>query len=194
MTPLFFNPKRLNSTQLIKNNVGRRQYDRNWSETRSNPKQRAHKIKRKIQEIKGYNLINGAKIWYRMMRTSWSRNPHEKTPILEKQSKSGLIRVWHKYNLYLGTRNIGNTNPHLTNINSWSRSITMTPRSQLLFDKLFFTSLKNQKMRQIRCFINLNCLTYMSCYAFIYTDSRLKQTLMDLLCGVIWCSLTIKPK
>jgi hypothetical protein len=29
MTPFFFNPKRLNSTQLIKNNVGRRQYDRN---------------------------------------------------------------------------------------------------------------------------------------------------------------------
>jgi hypothetical protein len=148
MTPFFFNPKRLNSTQLIKNNVGRRQYDRNWSETRSDPKQRTQKIKRKIQEIKRYNLINGAKLWYRMMRTSWSRD-HAKTPILEKQSKSGLIGVWHKYNLYLGTSIIGNTNPHLTNIDSWTRSITMTPRSQLFFDKLFFTSLKNQKTESI---------------------------------------------
>jgi hypothetical protein len=34
----------------------------------------------------------------------------------------------------------------------------------------------------------------MSGYAFIYTDSRLKQTLMDILCGIIWCPLTIKPK
>jgi hypothetical protein len=30
------------------------------------------------------------------------------------------------------------------------------------------------KVRQIRSFINLNCLTYMSGYAFIYTNSRLK--------------------
>jgi hypothetical protein len=61
----------------------------------------------------------------------------------------------------------------------------MTSRSQLFFDKLFFSSLENQereiispththKVRQIRSFINLNCLTYMSGYAFIYTDSRLK--------------------
>jgi hypothetical protein len=35
--------KRLNSTQLIKNNVGRRQSDRNWFETRSDPKQRQHR-------------------------------------------------------------------------------------------------------------------------------------------------------
>jgi len=31
----------------------------------------------------------------------------------------------------------------------------------------------------------MNYLTYMSGYAFIYTDSRLKQTLMDLLCKLI---------
>jgi len=31
---------------------------------------------RKQQEMKiseGYNMINGAKLWYQMMRTSWSR-------------------------------------------------------------------------------------------------------------------------
>jgi hypothetical protein len=35
-----------------------------------------------------------------------------------KSSKSGMIGVWHKYNLYLGTDSIENRNPHLTNINS----------------------------------------------------------------------------
>jgi hypothetical protein len=39
------NSKGLNSMQLIKNNLGRRQYDWNWFETRSNPKQRRHKEK-----------------------------------------------------------------------------------------------------------------------------------------------------
>ena len=66
------------------------------------------------QEMKiseGYNLINGAKLWYQMMRTSWSRNPHSKTLIPEKPSKSGLIVVWHKDNLYLGTSTIGNGKP-----------------------------------------------------------------------------------
>jgi len=31
---------------------------------------------------------------------TWSRNPHAKTPIPGKPSKSGLIGVWHKDNLY----------------------------------------------------------------------------------------------
>jgi hypothetical protein len=31
-----------------------------------------------------------------------------------------------------------------------------------------------EKVRKTRNFINLNCLTYMSGYAFIYTNSRLK--------------------
>jgi hypothetical protein len=35
---------------------------------------------------------------------------------------------------------------------------------------------------------------YMSGYAFIYTDSALKQTLMNPVCGLIWGPLTIKPK
>jgi len=53
---------------LIKNNIGRRQYDRNLFETRSDPKQKQHKeklmwkVKTKIQKVKGYNLINGAKL------------------------------------------------------------------------------------------------------------------------------------
>ena len=133
-----------------------------------------------------------------------SSNPHAKTSILGKPSKSGLIGVWHKDNLYLGTSTIGNGNPHPTNIDSRTRSIRMTARSQLFFDKLFFSSLEKQWMEIIppthnKCgkqevFINLNYLTYMSGYAFIYTDSRLKQTLMDPLCGLIWCPLRIKPK
>jgi len=68
---------------------------------------------------------------------TWSRNPHTKTPILEKPSKLGLIGVWHKDNLYLGTSTIGNGDPHPTNIDSRMRSIRMTPRRQLFFDKSF---------------------------------------------------------
>jgi len=64
---------------------------------------------------------------------TWSRgshhNPHVTTPIPRKPSKSGLIGVWHKDNLYLGTSTIGNRNPHPTNIDSWRRSIRMMPRS-----------------------------------------------------------------
>jgi len=41
----------------------------------------------------------------------WSRNPHAKTSILGKPSKSGLIGVWHKDNLYLGISTIGNGKP-----------------------------------------------------------------------------------
>jgi len=54
--------------QLIKNNIGRIQSDRNFFETRLGPKQRRHRKidvedkKTKIQEIKGYNLFNGAKL------------------------------------------------------------------------------------------------------------------------------------
>jgi hypothetical protein len=111
----------------------------------------------------------------------WSRNPHTKTSISRKPSKSGLIGVWNKDNLYLGTNTIGNGNPYPTNIDSRTRSIRMISRRQLFFDKSFFGSLENHgreiispthththKVRQIRSFINLNCLTYMSGYAFIY--------------------------
>jgi len=41
----------------------------------------------------------------------WSRNPHAKTSIPRKPSKSGLIEVWHKDNLYLGTSTIENEKP-----------------------------------------------------------------------------------
>ena len=42
---------------------------------------------------------------------TWSHNPHTKTPILGKPSKSSLIEVWHKYNSYLGTSTIRNGKP-----------------------------------------------------------------------------------
>jgi len=73
-----------------------------------------------------------------------SSDPDAKTPILGKPSKSSLIGVWYKDNLYLGTGTIGNENPHPTNIDSQTRSIRMMPRSQLLFDKSFFSYLENQ--------------------------------------------------
>ena len=56
--------------------------------------------------------------------------------IPRKPIKSGLIRVRHKDNLYLGTNTIGNGNPYPTNINLQMRSIRIMPRSQLFFDMM----------------------------------------------------------
>jgi hypothetical protein len=56
-------------------------------------------------------------------------NPHEKTSILGKPGKSGLIEVWNKDNLYLGTNTIENENPNPTNVDPRTRSIRMTPQS-----------------------------------------------------------------
>jgi hypothetical protein len=133
-----------------------------------------------------------------------SSNTHAKTSIPKKPSKSVLIGVWHKDNLYLGTNTTGNENPHPMNIDLWTRSIRMTPQRQLFFDKSFFSSLENQEKEIIppthnKCckrslLIWKLCNPYMSSYAFIYTDSRLKQTLINPLCGLIWGPLTIKPK
>jgi hypothetical protein len=68
-----------------------------------------------------------------------------KQPIqLEKPSKSGLIGMWYKDNLYLGASTIENGNPHPTNIDSQMRSIRMMSWSQLFFNKSFFNSLENQ--------------------------------------------------
>jgi hypothetical protein len=78
------------------------------------------------------------------MRTSWSYS-HAKTLILRKPSKSDLIKVWHKDNLYLGINTIENGNLHPTNIDSQTRSIRMTPWRQLFFDKLFFSPLENKE-------------------------------------------------
>jgi hypothetical protein len=67
-----------------------------------------------------------------MKQTSWSYGQATHTQrhqIPRKPSKSGLIGVWHKDNLYLGTNTIGNGNPHLTSIDLRTRSIRMTPRS-----------------------------------------------------------------
>jgi hypothetical protein len=44
-----------------------------------------------------------------------------------KPSKSSMIRVWHKDNLYLGTRTIENGNLGPMNINSWMRSKVIKP-------------------------------------------------------------------
>jgi hypothetical protein len=60
---------------------------------------------------------------------TWSRNPYAKTPIPEKLSKSGLIGVWHKDNLYLGTSTIENGYPYPMNIDSRTRSIRMMSQS-----------------------------------------------------------------
>jgi hypothetical protein len=123
-----------------------------------------------------------------LMRTSWSRNTHAKTPISGKPSKSGLIVVWHKDNLHvwkLISALLKTKTPHPMNIDSRTRSIRMSPRRWLFFDKSFFSSLENRgreiisptnthKVRQTRSFINLNCVTYMSGYVFIYTNFRLK--------------------
>jgi len=76
----------------------------------------------------------------KLMWTLWLRD-HAKTPILGKQSKSGLIGVWHKDNLYLGTNTIRNGNPYPTNIDLQMRSIRMTPQSHLFYNKSFFNSL-----------------------------------------------------
>jgi len=113
-----------------------------------------------------------------------SRNPHTKTPIPRKPSKSGLIGVWYKDNLYLGINTIRNRNPHPTNIDSQTRSKRMTPRKQLFFDKLFFSFLQNHgreiissththtlthKVQQIRSFINLNCVPlHVWLYLYLY--------------------------
>jgi len=68
---------------------------------------------------------------------TWSRNPYVKTLIPGKPSKLGLIWVWYKDYLYLGISIIENGNLHPMNIDSRMRSIKMTLRSQLFFDKSF---------------------------------------------------------
>jgi hypothetical protein len=94
---------------------------------------------------KGYNLINGVKLWCQIIRTSWSHGhtTHTQTPIPRKPSKSGLIAVWHKNNLYLSTITKGNRKPPPNDIDSRTRSIRMTPQRQLFFNKSFFSSLEN---------------------------------------------------
>jgi hypothetical protein len=110
-----------------------------------------------------------------------------------KPSKSGLIGVWYKDNLYLGTNTIGNRNPHPTNIDSRTRSKRMTPRKELFFDKSFFSFLQNHGREIIsstytHTHIHTKCskqelllisigYPYVFGYVFIYTDSRLKETL-----------------
>jgi hypothetical protein len=102
------------------------------------------------------------------MRTSWSCG-HAKTPIPGKPSKSGLIGVWQKDNLYLGTSTIGNGDPHPTNIDSRTRSIRMMPRSsyslishfsvlQRTMEGRLSHQQQTHKVRQTKSFINWNGL------------------------------------
>jgi hypothetical protein len=98
----------------------------------SEPKMKANDSKESKKTLSDANLV-----------ITWSHNPHTKTPIPGKPSTSGLIGVWHKDNLYQGTSTIGNGNPHPRNIDSRTRSIRMTPRRWLFFDKLFLSSLEN---------------------------------------------------
>jgi hypothetical protein len=65
---------------------------RNWGLKKTNPKQKHGLTSRidaeqekKIKLIEGYNLINGVKLWYQMICTSWScgqatHNEDETTP------------------------------------------------------------------------------------------------------------------
>jgi hypothetical protein len=116
---------------------------------------------------------------------TWSRNAHVKTPIPGKPSKSGLIGVWHKDNLYLGTSTIGNEKPP-PNKNwfaneKYKDDAMKTVVLRLVIFQFFrepwkgdyltntHTHTHTHKVRQTRSFINLNYLTYMSGYAFIYT-------------------------
>jgi hypothetical protein len=103
---------------------------------------------------------------------------------------------------WIVSNTIGNENPHPINIDSRMRSIRMTSRSQLFFNKLFFASSENQEMKIIPPTHN-KCgkrslliwkLPKPYIYVFIYTDSRLKQTLINPLYGLIWGPLIIKPK
>jgi hypothetical protein len=120
--------------------------------------------------------------------TKWFE-PHDhvvmkRHQILEKPSKSSLIGVWHKDNLYLGTSTIGNGNPHPMNINSRIRSIRITPRNLLFFDMLFqffrqprygeYLTTHTQSCGK-RCLLIWKIHSpYTFGYSFIYTDFRLK--------------------
>jgi hypothetical protein len=131
------------------------------------------------------------------------KQPTRKDTNSQKATKSGLVGVWHKDNFYLSTSTTGNENPHPTNIDSQTRSIRMTPRSQLLIDKLFFSFLENQGMEIIppthnKCSKRSLLIwklrnPYMSVYAFIYTDSRLKQTLMNPYVDLYEAHLQLNP-
>ena len=87
------------------------------------------------------NFCRNNKKWKFQKDITWSMEPSSDTKWCgprDHMVTQGLIGVWHKDNLYLGTSTIGNGDPHPTNIDSRTRSIRMTPRRQLFFDKLFF--------------------------------------------------------
>jgi len=75
---------------------------------------------------------------------TWSRNPHAKTPIPGKPSKSGLIGVGYKDNLYLGTNTIGKgkapPNEYLFANEKYKDGVTKL----VVLRYVFFRSLDNQ--------------------------------------------------
>jgi hypothetical protein len=131
-----------------------------------------------------------------------SSNPHAKTQIPQKPSKLGLIGVWHKDNLYLDTTILETKTPTqqvlIREREGWCHEVNCSSISY------FFSFLKNQgreiippthnKYDKRSLLIWKLCNPYMSGCAFIYTDSRLKQTLLNPLCGLIWGPLAIKCK
>jgi hypothetical protein len=118
---------------------------------------------------------------------TWSRNPHANTPIPGKPSKIGLIEVWHKDNLYLGTNTIENEKTPTQwilirerEVLGWHHEASCSSISSFLF---FREPRKgdyptNTQVWQRSLFIwklrNLTCLVMP---LFILT--RLKKTLID---------------
>jgi hypothetical protein len=100
-----------------------------------------------------YNLINGAKLWYQNDANpviTWSHNPHAKTPIPGKPSKSGLIGVWHKDNLYPGTTTIGNRKPP-------PNEFWFTNTSMIKEDK---TNQQKKNIFHTRCYVQKNMCSF----------------------------------
>jgi hypothetical protein len=78
------------------------------------------------------------------MRISWSRNPHAKTPIPGKPSKSGLRGVWHKDNLYLRTSIIQNGKPPPNEYWFTNNKYKDDSRKPVVLREVVFSYLENQ--------------------------------------------------
>jgi hypothetical protein len=152
--------------------------------------------------LKTYTVRYWPGIKYNRVSLKFQKNKKNQKKILSEIYKNMFLFVCICPNSKTST--IGNGNPHPTYIDSRTRSIRMMPRRQLFFDKLFFSHLENQGREIIpptnnKCgkevYWSENWVTLnMYGYAFIYTDSRLKQTLMNPLCGLIWGAVIIKAR
>ena len=98
---------------------------------------------------------------------TWSRNPHAKTPIPRKPSKSGLIGVWQKDNLYLPAPTLLEMKKTLTQrILIREREVLGWRHEHLFFDKSFFSSLEYHGREIISpiVFQNLFCFCWFSSF------------------------------